>query len=245
MRDKADILIDEVIEAHGGRALWESIDAIEADLSADGFLFAAKHRPALKHVAVRAEAHKPHFQFLDFPSPGITSELLGDEEARICGKDGNVIESRTRPRAAFKGLRRNLWWDALDFIYFGGYATWNYFVTPFIFMRPGFTFEYLGKPDTPEGAYSCLCATFPQDLPTHSRSQTFFFDDQKLMRRLDYTAEVVGGWAHAAHLCHDYKDFSGLKVPVRRRVTPIILNRRMKAPTLVAIDIHDVSIKFR
>ena len=38
------------------------------------------------------------------------------------------------PRAAFRSLRRQLYWDDLDFIYFGGYATWNCLLTPFLFL---------------------------------------------------------------------------------------------------------------
>jgi hypothetical protein len=236
-------MIEEIISAHGGQSLWDSIYWLEADISAWGFLFKAKHLAALKHVRVRVSTRGPHFIFVDFPDTGKTGELIGTEEVRILGSNGNVLESRAEPRAAFRGLRRNLWWDSLDFIYFGGYATWNYLVTPFVFLRRGFTFEHLGQRRTPTGTFSCLRVTFPDDLPTHCRSQTFYFDENRLLRRLDYTAEVVGNWAHAAHFCSEYRDFSGLKIPTRRRVRPLLFNRPLGAPTLVAIEIHDVRLR--
>ncbi len=61
------------------------------------------------------------------------------------------------------------------------------------------------------------------------------------MQRLDYVAEVVGAWAHAAHFCEAYKDFNGIKAPTRRRVRPILVaDKPMPGPTLVALDIHHI-----
>jgi hypothetical protein len=84
-----------------------------------------------------------------------------------------------------------------------------------------------------------LRITFPEDIPTHSKSQTFYFDEQLLLRRLDYTAEVVGSWAHAAHLCEEYRTFGEIKAPTRRWVLPLLFgDRPMPGPTLVAIEVH-------
>jgi hypothetical protein len=232
--------IEKIIAAHGGRERWCKIDCLEADLSACGFLFTAKKRKVLRNVRVRASSRVPFLQFCDFPDAGKTGELLGEDEVRIVSADGSVVETRSHPRDAFQGLRRKLWWDDLDFIYFGGYAIWNYLVTPFLFMQEGFAFEYQGEVQLPEGVFSCLHATFPAALPTHSRTQTFYFNECSLLFRFDYTAEVVGGWAHAAHFCSGYGDFSGLKVPTRRRVRPLLFGRVLSMPTLVALDIHDV-----
>lgn len=236
-------IIEEIINAHGGKNIWNSIDWVEADISAWGFLFKAKHIPVLKHVLARASAKRPHFIFIDFPETGQTGELIGNEEVRILGSNGKVLQSRSKPRDAFKGLRRFFWWDFLDFIYFGGYATWNYLVTPFIFLRKGFVFKNLGQLQTADGTLLCFSITFPEDLPTHCRTQTFYFDKNRLLRRLDYTAEVVGSWAHAAHFCNQYRDFAGLKIPTHRCVRPLFLNRPLSSPTLVGLEIHNVSLQ--
>ena len=236
--------IEEIIHAHGGRGLWNSLYGLEVRISAWGFLFKAKHLPALEHTRIWASTQQPHLIFYDFPKAGQTGEFIGTEEVRIRGSNGQVLQSRSMPRAAFRGLRRNLWWDFLDFIYFGGYATWNYLVTPFLFLRAGFTFEYLGERNDKTGTLFCFRIIFPDDVPTHCRTQTFYFDKDKLLRRIDYTAEVVGHWAHAAHLCNEYRDFSGLKIPTRRRVRPLLFNRILRGPTLVALEIHDVQLKY-
>ncbi len=240
LSERTRAFIEKIIAAHGGREQWSNIGCLEAELSAYGFLFTAKKRQVLRNVLVRASSCVPFLQFCDFPDTGKTGELRGEEEVRIVSTDGSVLERRYHPRAAFQGLRRNLWWDDLDFIYFGGYATWNYLVTPFLFMQEGFVFEYPGEVLLPEGKFSCLRATFPAALPVHCRTQTFYFDACGLLFRFDYTAEVVGGWAHAAHFCSGYRDFSGLQVSTQRRVRPLLFGRVLSMPTLVALDIHDV-----
>ncbi|MBM3391264.1 MAG: hypothetical protein FJY34_04710 [Betaproteobacteria bacterium] len=69
----------------------------------------------------------------------------------------------------------------------------------------------------------------------------FYFDEQGLLTRLDYTAEVVGGWAHAAHLCEAYRDFGGLKAATKRRIWPTLFgDRPMPFPNLVALDIDEI-----
>lgn len=236
-----DALLVKAVAAHGGEAFWRGLSGLEAQLSAAGFLFSAKGRPVLRHARMWASATEPHFVFHDYLQPGWRGEWIGDAEVRIVGADGKVVSRRERPREAFRGLRRQFRWDELDFLYFGGYATWNYLVTPFLFLRPGFEFELLPPVDGPQGKIARLAAIFPPDIPTHSRRQVFYFDEQGLLIRLDYTAEVVGGWAHAAHLCEDYRDFGGLKAATKRRVWPILFgDRPMPFPNLVALDIDEI-----
>ncbi|HEU0200505.1 MAG TPA: hypothetical protein VFR86_08720 [Burkholderiaceae bacterium] len=228
------------IEAHGGQARWNRASAIETTLSASGFLFTVKRRPILQRVRVHAAMRQPRLSFIDFPRAGETSEWIGDEEVRVVGRDGTVLARRLQPRAAFRSLRRQFRWDHLDFVYFGGYATWNYLTTPFLFLREGFGFEALPPLMTEHGAWSRVRVAFPPDVPAHCSVQDFYFDAQHRLRRLDYTAEVVGGWAHAAHLCEGHRDFNGCVVPTRRIVRPLPFGRRpLPFPTLVAIEIHE------
>ncbi len=238
----SDEFVGRMIDAHGGAALWNSLRAVEAEISVRGLLFTAKQRPVLDRVRVTAAADEPRFTFHDFPYPGLNAELVGADEVRITGPAGEIVSRRSNPRDAFGGLRRIFSWDELDFTYFGGYATWNYLTAPFLFLRKGFRFAIFEDRHRSPGAWTQLRVTFPPDIPTHCREQTFFFDESLLLRRLDYTAEVVGGWAHAAHVCDDYRNFDGLLVPTRRRVRPVLAGRVLPGPTLVAIDVHDVRL---
>jgi len=233
--------LKKVFDAHGGEEYWLSLEAIEARISVWGLLFAMKRIPVLNRVRVRALIREPRFTFFDFPQPGQTGEFMGDKEVYIANSGGNVVERRVDPRSAFRKLRRSFYWDNLDFIYFGGYATWNYLMTPFLFLRDGFAFEELEPMLGGSGYRTRLRVTFPQDIPTHCMTQTFHFDEYGFLHRFDYTAEVVGRWAHAAHLCDEYREFDGLKIPTRRRVVPMIFgDKPLPGPTLVAIDIHEI-----
>ena len=231
-------IVHEAIEAHGGMAYWDTLHAIEAEISVRGFLFTAKRRSVLRCVQMKAATREPNFTFIDLPNPGQTAELVGNDEVRILDSKGTVVSSRKNPRSAFRGLRRQFVWDDLDFIYFAGYATWNYLTAPFLLVREGVLTKLL---EPLPGGLTRVQAIFPADFPTHCRKQVFYFNDRRLLRRLDYTAEVVGNWAHAAHFCDEYRMFGKLMVPTRRRVLPLFFgNRPLPGPTLVELEVHDV-----
>jgi hypothetical protein len=189
------MIIKEIIEVHGGSVLWNSLKTLEAEISARGLLFTMKRQPVLNHIRVRVSTREPRFTFFDFPQQGQTSELIGNDEVRIVNSDARVVAKRLQPRSAFQGIRRKFYWDRLDFIYFAGYATWNYLTTPFLFLRKGFQFEVLPSLPGVHPTMTRLRVTFPADIPTHCLTQIFYFDERFYLKRLDYTAEVVGKWA--------------------------------------------------
>jgi hypothetical protein len=116
-------IVNEAIEAHGGREYWNSLEALDVVISARGFLFTAKQRPILDHVRMRAYTKEAKFLFFGFPNPGETAELIGNSEVRILDGKGTVISRRENPRRAFHGMRRLVRWDDLDFIYFAGFCS--------------------------------------------------------------------------------------------------------------------------
>jgi hypothetical protein len=86
--------------------------------------------------------------------------------------------------------------------------------------------------------------SFPPEIHTHSRRQTFYVDAAGLIRRHDYVAHPIGGWARAAHYCADHRRFAGLIFPTRRRVWPQGPGRRtIPHPILVALDIDQIEIE--
>lgn len=232
-------VLTEIIDAHGGHAYWNSLDSIEIKISASGFLFTAKGIQPLSHVRMTLCTTRPEVVIHDYPEPGQTTCFFGDERVEIIDVHGNVLQKRTRPRKAFHQLRRLFRWDTLDFAYFSSYAMWCYMTTPFLFLHEGV--EVADAIDSGSDGYTRLAVKFPETVPVHCACQDFYFDKEHHLHRLDYTAEVVGSWAYAAHFCESYRQFSGLFLPTRRRVYPKLLcNRPMEWLTLVAIDIHDV-----
>lgn len=200
---------------------WNSLEALDAEISVADFLFTAKCRPVLHHVRTRVDTRRPHFTLFDYPRAGQIAELLGAGEVRITDGDGRIVARGENPCSAFRGIRRQFFWDDLDFLYFAGYATWNYLTAPFLLMREGFVVRKREAVPGETAFYARLQVTYPDDIPAHSREQIFYFDERRLLCRLDYTAEVVGEWAHA-----------GSADPIRPRPLP--------GPTLVALEVHRI-----
>jgi hypothetical protein len=75
----------------------------------------------------------------------------------------------------------------------------------------------------------------------HTRQQTYYFDDDGLLRRLDYAVDILGG-GPAVHYPSQYRRFGGIMVPTRRRV---YVRRPDGSPILestsIAIDVERVS----
>jgi hypothetical protein len=235
-------LVDKAIEAHGGLERFQAVNEVVVNLRVGGFAFVMRfQRGALAALEARVNTKQQEARFSPYPEPG-RQGVYERGAVRIESDDGETIARRENPRAAFRGLRHNIWWDDLDLLYFAGYALWNYVSAPFMFKRPGFDLEELEPWQEGGEQWSRLHVVFPEDIDTHSREQDFYFDERGLLRRLDYTAEVFGNWAKAAHYCWEHRPFDGLVVPTRRKVTPRKRNNRPRSrPVLVWLEIDDVT----
>jgi hypothetical protein len=234
--------LKDILDAHGGEAYWRSIRSIELEVSIRGFLFTAKRIPKMDHVRMTVDTTRPAVVIHDYPAAGESTHFLGEARVEIRDAAGRISLARDDPRYHFNQLRQFFYWDDLDFAYFSGYAMWNYLTMPFLSRFPGVEAERAAHSGLEGDARYEV--RFPPNFPTHARHQVFYFDDEHRLYRHDYTAEVVGAWARAAHFCGEYRRFGGLVLPTIRRVYPkLFCNQPFKAITLVAIDIHQVTIK--
>jgi hypothetical protein len=84
--------------------------------------------------------------------------------------------------------------------------------------------------------------TFPPGITTHSAEQVFYFDENALLRRIDYAPYVTGG-APAAHYVEAHETVSGLVFTTRRHV-------RRREPggvgvkRIITLDIADLGVEF-
>lgn len=233
----SEVLVD-AMDRHGAQA-WRTAGSIQAELQTGGLLWATRGRRGFRGDALVA-TRTVRTVLNRFPGDGRRG-VFEPGRVWIETNDGRVAAERFGARELFSKPRRRLYWDDLDLLYFVGYALWNYLNAPFLLAEPGFEVREL-EPGA-GGDSRALAATFPPDVPTHCREQVFHFDANGLLSRLDYTAEVVGGWARAAHTCAEYRDFSGLWVAKRRRVTPRTKRgHALGHPTLVSIDIADARL---
>lgn len=237
--EKSGTSLRHILAAHGGLEYWRSLQSLEVEMSASGLLFTSKRIPPPRHLRLTVSTERPEVTLHDYPAPGQVALFQGEGFVQVQDANGKVLQARTHPRAMFGRLHRQLYWDTLDFAFFCGYAMWNYLTMPFLFLQDGVEVEVSSDPAF-EGL-TRITAHFPKGFSTHCATQHFYFDDYGHLQRHDYTAEVVGGWASAAHLCSEYRQFGGLSLPTQRRVYPkLLLNKPLSMITLVAIDIHDV-----
>jgi hypothetical protein len=86
-----------------------------------------------------------------------------------------------------------------------------------------------------------LKVIFPDSVSSHTREQVFYFGPDGLLRRHEYTVDILGG-ATGLNYASNYQEFNGIMVPTTRRVYAYDDNKRKVAePLLVAIDMQEVS----
>jgi hypothetical protein len=231
-------LLDETIAAHGGRRRWAQLSGISVHTRGSGALWALKQqRGVFADLDVAADTHRQHVSFSPFLHDGWRG-VFEPDRVRVENADGMTEMDRHDPRASFAGHDMRTPWDPLHALYFGGYAMWTYLTAPFLFLEPGVAVTE-GEPWTEnDQTWRRLHVTFPGTIATHSAEQVFYIDADGLIRRHDYTAEVVGGAGGAAHYLHGHADVDGIVFPTLRKVhirQPD--NRAAAEPILIEIEL--------
>lgn len=234
-------LLALAIKAHGGMERWEGLSRFRVTASITGDIWELKGRPGLlADVVLEGETRDQRLRIAPFPAPGRYTTWEPDRQTIETG-DGVVVAERCDPGSFFAGLTLESPWDELQVAYFAGEANWNYFVAPFLFARPDFVVEELDAWPEAGEVWRPLLVTYPDTIVAHCRQQTYYFDDEGLLRRLDYAVDILGG-GPAVHYPSGYQAFDGILVPTRRRVyvrnpdgTPQL------GSTAIAIDMTHVS----
>jgi hypothetical protein len=86
-----------------------------------------------------------------------------------------------------------------------------------------------------------LSVLFPENIASHTEKQVSYFGSDGLLRRHEYTVDVLGG-AQGVNYASDYRNVNGISVSMKRRVYAYdAAKRKIADPVLVAIDIHDIA----
>lgn len=236
---EAGALLDRAIARHGGRAAWEAFRCVTlAPRTLGGAL------PALKGIGrtfplpprIDVYPHESRAVFHDYPAPGQRS-VFAAGAVELLDADGRALAKNPDARRTFRGLRKWRRWAPADALYFFGYALTHYHGLPFTLAegRP----LALRRARADGRALAGVEVELPAALHTHNRRQTFYFDDQGLLRRHDYVAEIVGWWARGAHLWRDFVTAGGIPIP---RVRHVVARFGRIATPLVALHAElDVS----
>jgi hypothetical protein len=234
-----DDLLKLAIGAHGGLERWRQVNVVRANASITGELWHLKGQPdVLKNIQVVAQLHRQHLVTHLIAKDRRTIFTTG--KVSIESESGVVEETRIDPITSFRGKSLDAPWDMLDVAYFASYALWNYLTIPFLYSYPGFVSEEIAPWEEYGEQWRALRVTFPDTIVSHTRNQVSYFGPDGLLRRHEYTVDVLGnapGLNYASH----YRVTNGLVVPHRRRVFAYDSEKRkVLEPLLVAIDIHQI-----
>jgi hypothetical protein len=233
-------LLRLAVDAHGGLARWNRLKTVKASVSITGAIWQVKGKPdALKDISIEAELHKERLM-THFNGQGLCT-VFEPGRITIQTESGRQVDSRDDPRSFFRGHTPETPWDDMHVAYFSSYALWNYLTIPFLYTYPGFVTEELAPWEENGEQWRPLRVIVPNSIASHSREQVVYFGPDGLLRRHDYTVDVMGG-APGSNYAADYCNVGGIVVPTKRRVCAQDANKRkIPEPELVAIDIRDIS----
>ncbi len=218
-------LINRICDAHGGLDRWKLVESIELQLDIFGPVLITRFKsPWLSNIVANIFTDKPYVSFHNFPEEGHTG-IFDGYDVYIYNANDKIYTERNYQNSDELKTKPRLHWDHLDMIYFLGYALWNYSCSPYIFNNKGFECHQGEDIFEKDGSLlSTLHVRYPGHIPAHSRNQVFYFDQQGLLKRNDYSTDIISPIAISSHYCRDYKNIEGLEFATHRTVFPRLWN---------------------
>jgi hypothetical protein len=234
-------LLDLAVKAHGGLDCWNEVKAIKVAASITGGIWYVKGKPdVLKNVVITADTRNARVT-IDFPGQGKRA-IFEPSRVAIEKPNGTTIEARDNPEKSFEGQQRETPWDDIQVAYFAGEALWTYLNTPFLYTHEGFATEEIASIQVEGETWRRLKVTFPDNVKSHTREQISCFGPDGLLRRHDYTVDILGG-ATGLNYATDYRNVDGIIFPMKRRVYAYEGDYQIvKEPLLVAIDMGEITL---
>jgi len=234
-------LLDLAVKAHGGLDRWNKVKAVKVAASITGAIWYVKGKgDFLKNVILTAETSHERLT-VDFPDQDKRAVFTPDRIV-IETANGALVEARDNPEQSFEGQERETPWDDIQVAYFVGEALWTYLNTPFLYTREGFVTQEIASIQVGDEMWRRLKVTFPESVKSHTREQISCFGPDGLLRRHDYTVDILGG-ATGLNYASDYRNVDGIIVPAKRRVYAYEGDYLLvKEPLLVAIDMGEIAL---
>lgn len=235
-------LLDFSMNAHGGLDRWNAVSEITFHASIKGALFNLRGQGSLlEDVYAKIGSKSPLVEYTPFTEASSRGFFEPDHVAIY--SEGELVEERHDPRKSFSGRPGMQTWDALDGLYFGGYAIWHYMTAPFIFSYPGVETEIGGNWEEEGELWKKLIVRFPKNIPTHCKEQIYYIDETGLIRRMDYHVDIVDSSIGVAHYCYDQVTVGGITLPSRRVAYPRLEDGKHD-PTIVfvSLDFNEIEI---
>ena len=175
---------------------------------------------------------------MQFPGQGRRS--IFEPRQIVLENKGAAPQIYDDPIGTFRGHAHETAWEDVHVAYFSGEALWTYLTLPFLYTYPGFVTEEMTPWEENGEQWRRLKATFPADVASHTREQISYFGPDGLLRRHDYTVDILGG-ATGANYASAYQTIGGIVVPSKRRVYAYDGEyMKVSEPELVAIDLAEI-----
>jgi hypothetical protein len=234
-------LLSLAIKSHGGLERWNKVKSIRVAASITGAIWFVKSKGDVLDNVVMTIDTKIERLVTEFP--GQDKRSIFEPNRTVIEKlDATLIESRDNPEASFQGQQRDTPWDDIHVAYFCGEALWTYLNTPFLYTREGFITEEISSIRVGNETWRRLKVTFPDYVKSHTREQISCFGPDGLLRRHDYTVDILGG-ATGLNYASDYRDIDGIIVPAKRRIYAYEGDYQLiNEPLLVSIDMSEISL---
>ena len=234
-------VLESALRASGGLDLWRLTRRFIVHMSITGDLCNTKCSNAkLKELVVEGSTHVQELEMTGFARADIRAVYRRDWVA-LEGPDTHRVMKRAASPEEFRRGLQTVNWDELQLAHYCGYLIWNYMAVPFILADPDFETKELRRNVAPGESLRRLQVVFPARVVTHAPIQTFHFDREGLLRRLDYRAP------HATHapitqVYSGHQRFSGILVPTLCRLSAIGPNSGpVGKPALLDVEIFDVN----
>lgn len=234
-------LLQKAVDAHGGLKRWKEISKITLAASMTGAIWFVKGQgDYLKDVVVTIDTIKEKL-VTNFPGQ---DKRFSFEPKRVVmtQRDGTILQERDDPEESFKGQLRETPWDDLHVAYFQGEALWTYLNTPFLYPQRGFETQEIESIVVGGETWRRLRITFPAHIKSHSRVQISCFGPDGLIRRHDYTVDILGG-ATGLNYASAYREVGGIIFPTKRRIYAYEGDYQIvPEPLLVNIDMGEITV---
>ncbi|HUN97363.1 MAG TPA: hypothetical protein VMU69_14180 [Bradyrhizobium sp.] len=209
-------LLASILDVHGGLVRWNRFEKIGASIVSGGGFFSFKGMiQDSEPRQVTVWLHEERSTVAPYGAPDQRTVFTPDRIA-IEKLDGTIVAERYQPRDSFAGHQMSTPWDTLHRAYFNGEALWTYLTTPFLLAMDGVRVEEAEPWHEGSAKWRVLRAHFPGSIETHSQNQDFFFGEDLMLRRHDYSVNIAGGFA-AAQLTSEYVTLQGISLPTKRR----------------------------
>ena len=235
-------LLETALEAHGGLRRWNELTEVKVNASITGAIWSIKSKAdSLKDVVMTISTQTERL-VTDFP--GQDKRTIFEPDRIVMERlDGTLIEARDDPEKSFEWQQRETPWDDIHVAYFQGEALWTYLNTPFLYTNEGFETEEIASIQVEGETWRRLKIIFPDSVKSHTREQISCFGPDGLLRRHDYTVDILGG-ATGLNYASEYRDVGGIIVPTRRRIYAYEGDYvKVPEPVLVAIDMGEITFR--